>query len=143
MAGEKLFSTALFGFKKMDVNSYLEKMNKEYEEKIKIKEREIADIKAQYRDVKSKYDVLSINIDQVKEDREKIANALITAQEKAGVIIDEARKQAADEKKMLEQQVENEKEKLVDIKQELKVLKVEVVDKLKRYEGELSAFIKE
>ena len=67
----------------------------------------------------------------------------MNAQEKAETIIDEARKQAIDEKKMLEQQVEDEKEKLVDIKQELKVLKVEVVDKLKRYEGELAGFIQE
>jgi len=143
MAGVKLFSTALFGFKKEHVNSYLEKMNKEYEDKIKMKEIEIADIKAQYRDMKSKNDEMNLNIEDIKEGREKIANALITAQEKAGTIIDEARKQAIDEKKMLENQVEAEKEKLVDIKQELKVLKVDVIGKLKKYEGELSSFINE
>ncbi len=143
MAGVKMFSTSLFGFKKKDVNSYLEKMNKEYEEKIRYKEKEIADIKAQYRDIKSKYDELNTNFEQLQEDREKIANAFITAHEKAETIIDEARQQAILEKKMLEQQVEEEKEKLVDIKQELKVLKVEVIDKLKKYEGELSSIIGE
>lgn len=143
MAGVKMFSTSLFGFKKKDVNSYLEKMNKEYEEKIRYKEKEIADIKAQYRDIKSKYDELNTNFEQLQEDREKIANAFITAHEKAENIIDEARQQAILEKKMLEQQVEAEKEKLVDIKQELKVLKVEVIDKLKKYEGELSSIIGE
>lgn len=143
MAGVKMFSTSLFGFKKKDVNSYLEKMNKEYEEKIRYKEKEIADIKAQYRDIKSKYDELNTCFEQLQEDREKIANAFITAHEKAETIIDEARQQAILEKKTLEQQVEAEKEKLVDIKQELKVLKVEVVDKLKKYEGELSYIIGE
>ena len=143
MAGEKMFSTALFGFNKKHVNSYLEKMNKEYEEKIKMKEKEIVEIKAQYRDIKSKYDEINSNIGQIQDDREKIANALITAQEKAETILEEARKQAIDEKKLLEQQVEKEKERLVDIKQELKVLKVEVVGKLKKYEGELSDFIQE
>jgi len=39
--------------------------------------------------------------------------------------------------------VEEQKEKLVDIKQDLKVLKVEVVDKLKKYEGELTGIINE
>ncbi len=143
MAGEKLFSTALFGFKKKHVNDYLERLNKEYEEKLKAKEKEVADIKAQYRDIKVKYDELSTNIQQIKEDREKIANAFITAQEKAETIISEAKLQAISEKKNLEKQVEEEKEKLVDIKQEVKVLKVELVDKLKKYEGELSGFIKE
>lgn len=143
MAGEKMFSTSLFGFKKKDVNSYLKKMNTEYEEKIKNKEKEIAEIKAQYRNIKSKYDELNSQFAQLQEDREKIANAFITAHEKARAIIDEARQQAIEEKKILEQQVEEEKEKLVDIKQELKILKVEMIDKLKKYEGELSNIIGE
>jgi chromosome segregation ATPase len=143
MAGEKLFSIALFGFKKKHVNDYLERLNKEYEEKLKTKEKEISDIKAQYRDVKSKYDEISKNLEQIQDDREKIANALITAQEKAETIINEAKLQALNEKKNLEKQVEEEKERLVDIKEELKVLKVGVVDKLKKYEGELEGFISE
>ncbi len=143
MSGEKIFSTSLFGYNKKDVNSYLEKINKEYEDKLKIKEREIVDIKTQYRDMKNKYDEISTSLAEIKENRERVANALITAQEQAQNIIEEAKKKAIDEKKKLEQQVEKEKEKLVDIKQELKVLKVEVVDTLKKYEGQLSDFIKE
>ncbi len=143
MSGEKLFSTALFGYKKQHVYAYIEKLSKECEDKIRAKEKEIADITAQYRDVKSKYDEVCANLQQIKEDRERIANALITAQEKAETIINEAKQQAINEKKSLEKQVEAEKERLVDIKEELKVLKVEVVDKLKRYEGELSGIIKE
>ncbi len=143
MSGEKIFSTSFFGYNKKDVNSYLEKINKEYEDKLKIKEREIVDIKTQYRDMKNKYDEISTSLAEIKENRERVANALITAQEQAKNIIEEAKKTAIDEKKKLEQQVEKEKEKLVDIKQELKVLKVEVVDTLKKYEGQLSDFIKE
>ncbi len=143
MSGEKIFSASLFGYNKKDVNSYLEKINKEYEDKLKIKEREIVDIKTQYRDMKNKYDEISTSLAEIKENRERVANALITAQEQAQNIIEEAKKKAIDEKKRLEQQVEKEKEKLVDIKQELKVLKVEVVDTLKKYEGQLSDFIKE
>ncbi|ACL76552.1 DivIVA domain-containing protein [Ruminiclostridium cellulolyticum] len=143
MSGEKIFSTSLFGYNKSDVNSYLEKINKEYGDKLKNKEREIIEIKAQYRDLKNKYDEISTNLAEIKENRERVANALITAQEQAKNIIEEAKKKAIDEKKTLEQQVEKEKEKLVDIKQELKILKVEVVDTLKKYEGQLSNFIKE
>ncbi len=143
MSGEKIFSSSLFGYNKKDVNSYLEKINKEYGDKLKIKEREIVDIKTQYRDMKNKYDEISASLAEIKENRERVANALITAQEQAKKIIEEAKKKAVDEKKKLEQQVEKEKEKLVDIKQELKVLKVEVVDTLKKYEGQLSDFIKE
>jgi cell division septum initiation protein DivIVA len=141
MSGQKLFGTSLFGYNKKHVNLYLEKMNREYEEKLKHKEREIVEVKSQYRDIKGKFDEISANAARIKEDREKVANALITAQEQARTIIEDAKKKAVNEKKLLEKQVEQEKEKLVDIKQELKVLKVEVVDTLKKYEGQLTDFI--
>ena len=70
MSGEKIFSTSFFGYNKKDVNSYLEKINKEYEDKLKIKEREIVDIKTQYRDMKNKYDELSTSLAEIKENRE-------------------------------------------------------------------------
>ena len=35
MPGEKRFGTSLFGFKKSDVNSYIEKILKEFDDKLK------------------------------------------------------------------------------------------------------------
>ena len=140
MAGEKRFRTSLFGFKKSDVNYYIEKILKEFDDKLKEKDDEVASLKNQMRDVRTKYDDLSKKADQINEDRAKIGDVLIKAQEKAEMILEDARLQAFEEKKKLERMVEEEKEKLVDIKQELKILKAEVVNTLKKYETQLNEF---
>ncbi|MCX8130391.1 MAG: DivIVA domain-containing protein [Clostridia bacterium] len=141
MAGEKRFRNSFFGFKKSDVNAYIEKILKEFDDKLKEKDDEITALKNQNREAKLKFEDLSKKADQINEDRAKIADVLIKAQEKAELIIEDARLQAIDEKKKLEQMVEEEKEKLVDLKQELKLLKSEVINTLKKYEGQLTEMI--
>ncbi len=143
MAGEKRFGTSLFGFKKSDVNTYIEKMLREFDDKLKEKDDEIAAIKNQSREIRIKYEDLAKKADQINEDRAKIADVLIKAQEKGQLMIEDAKLQAIDEKKKLEEMIEKEKEKLVDIKQELKLLKSEVVSTLKKYDGQLAEFLED
>lgn len=143
MAGEKRFGTSLFGFKKSDVNSYIEKMLREFDDKLKEKDDEIASLKNQNRDNKMKYEDLLKKADQINEDRARIADVLIKAQEKAHLMLEDARVEALEEKRKIEEIIEQEKEKLVDIKEELKGLKAEVVATLKKYEVQLSGIINE
>lgn len=141
MAGEKRFRTSLFGFKKSDTNSYFEKILKEFDDKLKGKDDEINDLKNQSKEYKSKYEDLAKKAEQINEDRAKIADVLIKAQEKAELMLEEARAEAIEEKKNLELVIEQEKEKLVDIKGEIKVLKSEVVNILKKYEVQLNEIV--
>jgi len=141
MAGEKRFGTSLFGFKHSDVNSYIEKMLSEFGDKLKEKENEITDLKSQCRELRIKYENIARKTDQVGEDRAKIADVLIKAQEKAETILEEARSQSNEERKKLSELTEKEKEKLVDIKQEIKFLKQDVTKVLKKYEQELDSVL--
>lgn len=143
MAGEKRFRTSFFGFKKSDVNLYIEKILTEFDGKLKDKDNEINALKNQGKEVKAKLEELMQKSDQLNEDRTKIAEVLIKAQEKADMIVEDARIQAVEEKNKLEGMVELEKEKLVDMKAELKALKSEVINTLKKYEGNLSEIIVE
>lgn len=138
MAGEKRFGTSLFGFKKQDVNSYIEKMLREFDEKLKEKDEEISMLKNQNKEIRAKYEEYIKNAERLNEDRNKIADVLIRAQEKAKVMIDEAKMQALEEKKKIEEMIEQEKEKLVEIKEQIKILKSEVVNTLKKYEEQLT-----
>jgi hypothetical protein len=61
MPGEKRFRTSPFGFNKSDVNSYVEKMLRDFEERLKQKDDEIAMLKNQARDMKSKYEEIIQN----------------------------------------------------------------------------------
>ena len=137
MAGEKRFGSSLFGFKKSDVNSYIEKILREFDEKLKEKESEIADLKNQCREFRIKYEDIARKTDKVSEDRAKIADVLIKAQEKAETIVEEEKNQSIEERKKLSALTEKEREKLVDIKQEIKGLKQELTKVLKKYEEEL------
>ncbi len=143
MPGEKRFGTSLFGFKKVDVNTYIEKLLREFDDKLKEKDEEISALKNQNREFKQKYEELFRKADQINEDRERIASVLIKAQQQAQSMLLEAREEALEEKRKLEETIEIEKEKLVDIRQELKTLKSEVVNTLKKYEAQLGGIINE
>ncbi len=138
MPGEKRFRTSFMGgFKKSDVNAYIEKILGEFDDKLKEKDDEIANLKLQGKDVRAKYEEFQKKSDQINEDRAKIAEVLIKAQEKADLMLENARLEALEEKRQLEATIEQDREKLVDIRQEVKSLKGEIVNMLKRYESQL------
>jgi len=142
MSGEMQFGSSMFGFNKTDVNNYIEKILREFEDKLKEKDVELAGLKGQLKDLKAKYDELQKRSDQVNEDRAKIAEVLIKAQEKAELMLTDAKQQALDEKRELEIMVEKEREKLVDARQELKNTRDAAVNLLKRFEVQLDDMVK-
>ncbi len=143
MAGEKRFRTSLFGFKKADVNYYIEKILKEFENRLKAKDAEIDAAKEKGKDYRLKYEGIVDKADQIETDRSKIASVLIKAEEKAEEILAQAREKAIEEKADIEKEIEQEKERLVDAKLELKKLKDEVVGTLRKYENQLGEIIEE
>ncbi len=144
MPGEKRFRNSFMGgFKKSDVNIYIEKLLKEFDEKLKNKDDEIAVLKNQNKDLRHKYDDLSKKSDEIGESRSKIANVLIQAQENAEKILENARLEALEEKKKLEEMIEKDKEKIVDIRSEIKTLKSGVVALLRKYEDQLTELARE
>lgn len=143
MPGEKRFKTSPFGFNKSDVNSYIEKMLREFEDKLKQKDEEISILTSQIRDIKAKYEEFTVQSNQIREDREKIVAVLVKAQEQAQSILEEARKQSLEERKKLEEINEREKEKIVDMKEKVKYLRGEVVDTLRGFEESLSTVVVE
>lgn len=144
MPGEKRFRTSFMGgFKKSDVNTYIEKILREFEEKLKEKDDEIAVLKSQNKDIKSKYEELQGRENQINENRAKISEVLIKAQEKADLMLEDARIAALEEKRQLEETIEKDKERLVDIRREIKILKDEIVSTLKKYDSQLETYVQE
>lgn len=138
MSEGKRFRDAINGFNKSDVNLYIEKMLKEFDNKLRQKDEEISYLKSQNRELKARYDDINSKAQEIDSMKAKVADILMKAQEKADIMFQEAKLQAFEEKKKIEKMVEQEKEKLVDIRTELKYLKEEVVSTLKKYEGQLT-----
>lgn len=138
MSGEKKFGTSFFGFNKSDVNAYIEKILYEFDHRLKEKDDEISNLKLQIREMKARYESAAQNSEYFAKEKERIASALITAQEKADAILEEAVRRAEEEKIRLDQALEKEREKIIDIKRDIKIMKEQVADMLIRFQGELN-----
>ena len=77
MPGERKFGTSPFGFNKSDVNAYIEKLVREFDQRIKEKDDEISNLKMQIREMKARYDTAETDSAQINKDKELIANTLI------------------------------------------------------------------
>lgn len=137
VAGEKKFGTSMFGFKRADVNAYIERIIREFDQRLKEKDDENSNLKTQVKDLKAKYEDAWQEADKVMKEKEKIAGVLLQAQEKAETMMVEAQEKALKEKSRLDQVLETEKEKIVDIKRELKGLKSQIADILSKYEHQI------
>jgi len=110
MPGEKKFGSAPFGFNKSDVNAYIEKIIREFDQRLKEKDDEISNLKLQIREMKVRYETASQEQQELAREKERIASALIQAQEKAESILEEARRRSESEKIRLDQELESERE---------------------------------
>lgn len=138
MAGEKKFGSSTFGFNKSDVNAYIEKIIHEFDQRLKEKDDEISNLKLQVREMKTRFDSAAIDSESLSKEKGRIASALIKAQEKAEAVYEEAKSRAAEEKVVLEAALETEREKIIDIKRDVKNMKSLVVAALAKYQDLLS-----
>lgn len=132
------FRTSFLGFKKSDVNLHIEKLYQEFEEKIKSKDEEISILKNQYKDIKAKYDEINNKSDKIVEDRDRIAGVLIRAEEKAESILEETRVKAENERRIIQEIINKEKDMVYDVKKEFENLRKQLLDKINSYEEYVS-----
>ena len=79
-------------------------------------------------------------LDYIKK-QEKVANALITAEDQAKKIVETSRNEALQEKERIEHLIEMEKEKLLDMKKEIIDLKEKTVRLLDKYSQDMNELL--
>jgi chromosome segregation ATPase len=135
MAQDKLFGNALYGYQKNQVDEYVKKMMDELAKK----DKEIAALKSALTENQKAYDWLKAEAGNLDVERQKIANALLKAEEKAEEVIRNVHAQAEEEKRALEEMLEKERERIVDMRSIVKTLREEVVSMLQHFEVSISA----
>ncbi|MGI6563335.1 MAG: hypothetical protein ACOX3Q_12370 [Clostridia bacterium] len=135
MAQDKLFGNALYGYQKNQVDEYVKKMKDELAKK----DKEIAALKSALTENQKAYDWLKAEAGNLDVERQKIANALLKAEEKAEEVIRNVHAQAEEEKRALEEMLEKERERIVDMRSIVKTLREEVVSMLQHFEVSISA----
>ncbi|HPQ45839.1 MAG TPA: DivIVA domain-containing protein [Clostridia bacterium] len=132
MAGRR-FPGSMFGFNKTAVNTYIETMIKDYEEKLSAKDMELEKVSKQLMKITDRYEELKLEEETIRSEKEKITGALVKANEKAEQILAEARDRAAREVGDLEAAAEREREKIVDIRKQLMKMKADAAVILSSY----------
>lgn len=138
MENEKKFSSEMFGYDKKEVEDYLKALKAEYESKVQAERSEANRLANELTIVKKKLERYETDYIQKQE---KVANALITAEDQAKKIIETSRIEALQEKDRIEQLIEMEKEKLLDMKKEVIDLKEKTIRLLSKYSDEMNSLL--
>lgn len=135
MENEKKFGTEMFGYDKKEVEEYVKALKAEYESKLQAERSDANRIANELTIVKKKLE--RYELDYVQK-QEKVANALITAEDQAKKIIETSRTEAMQEKDRIEHLIEMEKEKLLDMKKDVIDLKEKTIRLLDQYSQEMN-----
>ncbi len=130
-------SKGLFGLDKKQVEQYILDVEADYKAIIDSKENEIADLKKQIDDLNKKLEKYIEDEEKIKQEKEAIGSIFLKAQEQANQMIFETKDKFEKEKDSLEKIVEQEREKLLDTKKDISILKKAIVDTLEKYVKEL------
>ena len=117
---DKKFANEMFGYNKAEVDDYIKELKSEYETKLQAERSDSNRLSNELTIVKKKIERYETDYIQRQE---KVANALITAEDQSKRIIEAARVEANTERERIEHLIELEKEKLLDMKKEVVDLK--------------------
>lgn len=138
MENEKKFSNEMFGYDKKEVEEFIKSIKAEYESKLQAEKSESNRLSNEITIIRKKLE--RYETDYV-EKQEKVANALITAEDQAKKIIENAREEANQERERIEHLIEMEKEKLLDVKKEVIELKEKTIKILDKYSFDMNQLL--
>ena len=138
MENEKKFASEMFGYNKEEVEEYIKGIIAEYESKLGAEKADSSRLSNELTIVKRKLERYEIDY---LERQEKVANALITAEDQSKKIIETARTEAEAERERIEHLIEMEKEKLLDIKKEVIDLKEKTIRILDKYSSDMNSLL--
>jgi cell division septum initiation protein DivIVA len=138
MDSEKKFANEMFGYSKQEVEEYIKDIKAEYESRLQAEKSDSNRLSNELTIVKKKLE--RYEIDYV-ERQEKVANALITAEDQSKKIIENARIEANEERERIEHLIEMEKEKLLDLKKEVIDLKERTIRLMDKYSSDMNSLL--
>lgn len=141
--GGKLFRTGLFGFKKPDVNKYIENISNDFSVEIEKKDKEIECLKEKLSQLEREVDGLLKEKEQYEKTKDSISGAIIKAEEKAALIIEDAKRAALEEEKRLKEEIAGQMEELRRLKYEVVAFRRQIISSMKRFSSDLTDYAPE
>lgn len=138
MENEKKFDNEMFGYDKKQVEEYIREMKADSESTLQGERAEVNRLSNEITIIRKKLE--RYDQDYISR-QEKVANALITAEDQAKHIVETAREESVKEKSRIESVIEAEKEKLLEIKKEVIELKEKTIRILEKYNSDMTELL--
>ena len=128
----------IFGLNKKDVEDYVAGIKEDYEKELREQSKKMQELKNENARLNEKIDSLLNEKKSVEQSKANISDVLIRAEEQAKQIIEDAKKQATKERQDVEILIEEQKEKLIDAKIELAMLKDKAKEVIQKFSDDIS-----
>lgn len=136
---EENFSKGIFGLNKKDVETYIASIKKDYEEELLEQTKQLQEMKAENEKLNERLNKLLNEKKEVEMAKQNISDVLVRAELQAKQIIDSAREEANKEKHELDLSIELQKEKLIDARLELAMLKDKAKELMLKFSDDISS----
>lgn len=136
---EENFSKGIFGLNKKDVENYITSIKKDYEEELLEQTKQLQEMKAENEKLNDRLNKLLNEKREVEMAKQNISDVLVKAELQAKQILDDAREKADKERHELELSIEAEKEKLIDTRIELAMLKDKAKELMLKFSEDISS----
>lgn len=128
----------LFGFNKKEVEAYISSMKEDYEKELMEQTKQLQEMKVENAKLNDRINTLLNERKDVEATKQNISDVLVKAELQAKQIIDDARTQAEKEKQEVDALIEEQKEKLIDAKIELAMLKDKAKEVMAKFSDEIT-----
>ena len=135
---EDNISTGLFGLNRKDVENYIADLKKDYEDELRRQNQELLAMKTENSKLNERLNQLLSNQRELDEAKRNISDVLFKAEQQAKQIVEDAKTKAIEERQEINTLIEAEKEKLIDAKIELAMLKDKAKDLIAKFTDDLT-----
>ena len=136
---EENISKGLFGLKRTDVENYIADLKKDYEAELKRQNQELLNMKNENAKLNERLNEFLSDRKEIEEAKKNISDVLFKAEQQAKQILEDAKAKAIEERQEIDAQIEAEKEKLIDAKIELAMLKDKAKDIMAKFTDDITS----
>ena len=130
----------LFGLNRKEVESYIAGIKTDYENELSEQNAKLQEMKNENIKLTEKLNNLMKEKSDIEASKANISDVLLKAQEQAKQIIEDARNQSMKEKQEMDTLIEEQREKLIDAKIELAMLKDKAKEIITKFADDLQKF---
>ena len=128
----------LFGLNKKEVESYIASIKDDYEKELMEQTKQLQEMKNENIKLNEKVQILLKAKKELDASKANISDVLLKAEQQAKQIIEDARKQSEKEKQDIDVLIEEQREKLIDAKIELAMLKDKAKELITKFSDDLT-----